>query len=145
MCSTIDQRSGSDHGLDFGFLHRKQIITDGYRAGIQVVPGRQHNGQNLVWNHMHYKSCVAVAGKLHVRSTREPNGNDGTWTMTGTNCAESKDCYRSCVLAIKQNSSIGQRLRILVTKIGVFFLGETQFRCLWMKCRLRRLHHNSKH
>jgi len=24
----------------------------------------------LVWNHMHYKSCVVVAGKPHVRSTR---------------------------------------------------------------------------
>ena len=47
-------RSGSDHGLDFGFLRRKHIITDGYRAGIQVVPGRQHNGQRLVWNHLHY-------------------------------------------------------------------------------------------
>jgi len=46
------------------------VITDGFRAGIQVVPGRQHNGQHMVWNHMHYKSCVVVAGKPHVRSTR---------------------------------------------------------------------------
>ena len=29
-----------DYGLDFSFLHRKHIITDGFRAGIQVVPGR---------------------------------------------------------------------------------------------------------
>ena len=52
------------------FLHRKHIITYGYMAGIQVVPGRQNNWQHLVWNHMHYKSCVVVAGKPHVRSTR---------------------------------------------------------------------------
>jgi len=63
-------RSRSDYRLDFGFLHRKHIITDGFRAGIQVVPGRQHNGQHLVWKYMHYKSCVVVAGKPHVRSTR---------------------------------------------------------------------------
>ena len=30
------------------FFHRKHVITDGFRAGIQVVPGRQHNGQHLV-------------------------------------------------------------------------------------------------
>jgi len=59
-----------DYGFDFGFLHRKHIITDGFRTGIQVVTGRQHNGQHLVWNHIHYKSCVVVAGKPQVRSTR---------------------------------------------------------------------------
>ena len=63
-------RSRSGYGLDFGFLHRKHVITDGCRAGIQVVPSRQHNGQHLVWNHMHYKGCVVVAGRPHVRSTR---------------------------------------------------------------------------
>jgi len=63
-------RSRSDCGLDFGFLHRKHVITDGSRAGMQVVPSRQHNGQHLVWNHMHYKSCVVMAGKPHVHSTQ---------------------------------------------------------------------------
>jgi len=63
-------RSRLDYGLDFGFLRRKHVITDGFRAEIQVVPGRQHNGQHLVWNHMHYKSCVVVAGKPHVSLTR---------------------------------------------------------------------------
>jgi len=63
-------RSRSDYGLDFGFLHRKHVIIDGFRARIQVVPGRQHNGQHLVWNRMHHKSCVVVAGKQHVCSTR---------------------------------------------------------------------------
>ena len=67
---TYMYRSRSDYGLDFGVLHRKHIITDRFRAGIQKVPGRQHNGQHLVWNHMHYKSFVVVAGKPHVRSTR---------------------------------------------------------------------------
>ena len=62
---TLKKRKNVEIGLD-------QItgITDGFRAGIQVVPDRQHNGQHLVWNHMHYKSCVVVAGKPHVRSTR---------------------------------------------------------------------------
>jgi len=63
-------RSGY-YRLDFDFLHRKHVIADGFRAGIQVVLGRQHNGQHLVRNHMHYKGCVMVAGKPHVRSTRE--------------------------------------------------------------------------
>jgi len=80
-------RFRSDYGLDFGFLHKEHIITDGFRAGIQIVPGRQHNWQHLVWNHMHYKSCVVVAGKPHVCST---NGNDGIWIMTGTKCAAIK-------------------------------------------------------
>jgi len=87
-----------DNGLDFdflhdfGFLHRKHVITDGLRAGIQVVPGRQQNVQHLVWNHMHYKGCVMVAGKPHVRSTRGTKWKslDGTWTMTGTKCAAIK-------------------------------------------------------
>jgi len=35
---------GRDYGLDFGVLHRKHVISDGFRAGIQVVPSRQHNG-----------------------------------------------------------------------------------------------------
>jgi len=63
-------RSRSDYKLDFGCLHKKHVITDGFMAEIQVMPGRQHNGQHLVWNHMHIKSCVVVAGKPHGRSTR---------------------------------------------------------------------------
>ena len=65
-------RSRSDYWLDFRFLRRKHVITEGFRTGIQVVPGRQHNGQHLVRNlsHMHYKSCVMVACRLHVRSTQ---------------------------------------------------------------------------
>ena len=63
-------RSKLDYGLDFGFLQRKQVITDRFWAGIHMVPGRQHNGQHLVRNYMHYKSCVVVAGKSNVRSTR---------------------------------------------------------------------------
>jgi len=39
---------GLDYGLDFGFLHRKHVITDGIKAGIQVVHGRQRNGQHLI-------------------------------------------------------------------------------------------------
>jgi len=55
-----------------------------------VVPGRQHNGQHLVWNHMHYKSCFVVEVKRTSVQLGEPNGNDGTWTMTGTQCAAIK-------------------------------------------------------
>ena len=57
------EKRRSDYGLDFVFLHREHVITDWFRAGIQVVPGRQPNGQHLVWNHMHYKTCVVVADK----------------------------------------------------------------------------------
>jgi len=49
------------------FIGNTSPLTD--RAGIHVVPGREHHGQHLVWNHMHYKSCVVVAGKSHIRST----------------------------------------------------------------------------
>jgi len=59
-----------------------------------VVQGWQHNVQHLVWNHMHYKGCVMVAGKPHVRSTQGTKWKSldghGTWTMTGTKCAAIK-------------------------------------------------------
>ena len=71
---TLKKRKNVEIGLDqiTGLIlaYSKHVITDRFRAGKLVVPGRQHNGQHLVWNHMHYKSCVVVAGKPHVRSTR---------------------------------------------------------------------------
>ena len=56
------------------------------------MPDRQHNGQHLVWNCMHYKSCVMPRWQLSRTSVQlgEPNGNDGRWTMTGTKCAAIK-------------------------------------------------------
>ena len=65
-------RSRSDYGLDFGFLYRKHVITDGFRAGIRVVPGRQHNGQHLVWKHMHSWWQVSRTSV----QLGETNGND---------------------------------------------------------------------
>jgi len=59
-------------------------------AGIQVVPGRQHDGQHLVWNHMHYKICVVWQVSRTSVQLGESNGNDGTWTMIGTKCAAIK-------------------------------------------------------
>ena len=55
-------------GLILALFIRKHVITDGF--GAEVMPGRQHNGQRLVWNHMHYKGCVMVADEPHVYSTR---------------------------------------------------------------------------
>jgi len=57
-------------GLTLAFFIGNTLSSDGFRAGIQVVPGRQHYWQHSVWNHLQYKNCVVVAGKLHVRSTR---------------------------------------------------------------------------
>jgi len=64
-------RSRLDNGLNFGFLRMKHVITFRFRAGIQVVPGRQQNGQHLVWIHMHYEGRVVVAGKPHVCTTQK--------------------------------------------------------------------------
>ena len=75
--------------LNFGFLHRKQVIADGLRVGIQVVPGRQHNGQHLVWNLCITKAVWWQVSRTSVQ-TGEPNGNDGTWTMTETKCTAIK-------------------------------------------------------
>ena len=58
-----------------------------------MVPGRQHNGQHLLRNHMYYSITKAVSWWQVSRTSvqlGEPNGNDGTWTMTGTKCAAIK-------------------------------------------------------
>jgi len=58
-----------------------------------VVPGRQHNGQHLLRNHMYYSITKAVSWWQVSRTSvqlGEPNWNDGTCTMTGTKCAAIK-------------------------------------------------------
>ena len=110
------------------------------------VPGRQHNGQHLVWNHMHYKSCVVVQVSRTSVQLGEPNGNDGTWTMTGTKCAAIKRLISIMRPGDKTEFINKLKTTDLINRNGrISSLGKTKFRCLWMKCRLRKLHHNRKH
>ena len=46
---TVNVEVGLDQitGLILIFLNRKHVITDRFRAGIQVMHGWQHNGQHL--------------------------------------------------------------------------------------------------
>jgi len=74
----------------------------------------------------------------------EPNGKDGTWTITETKCTAIK--RRILIMRSGDKTKFINRLKTLdlTKRNGCFLLGKSNsgsefdrhlnFRCLWMKC-----------